>query len=458
MRLPLLLLTVACLTLGALATAAPAGAFQCATTLTDSAGFAWGLDDTGAVITGGKDASADPYGSSVIDGYPSLNLVRAGEDPLDDGVSYISTDPDGCILGQGGREMLFPAHSLGGSMPELVASRRVYVPAAGRAFARWIDTIRNTSNVTQQYDVLLFGGLGSDCGTKIADDSTGDGFLSRRDRWMITYDDVAGSDTCPDVQSIPNPDSSTGLPLAHNWDGPSSPPDRADEFPAYRGFTLTPGGFLSIQYDDVTLEPGKSASYVTFETQSTTVPNDTLSASIAANGIDAVPPELFTGMSAADRARVRNWCIGDCDKDGVADTHDNCKGVANPAQVNSDKDADGNACDPDDDNDGRSDAAEIALGTNPLSPKDAPPTLTKMAAPKTAKAGKSVTITATAGDDYGVRRVTFYSKNRLLCVDSSAPYQCTWRFGATGDRPVTAIASDAVGQVAARTRTIKVTP
>ena len=57
---------------------------------------------------------------------------------------------------------------------------------------------------------------------------------------------------------------------------------------------------------------------------------------------------------------------GDDDNDGAQDTQDNCLGVANPDQANSDGAADGgDACDADDDDDGLSDASEVAAGSNP---------------------------------------------------------------------------------------------
>ena len=57
---------------------------------------------------------------------------------------------------------------------------------------------------------------------------------------------------------------------------------------------------------------------------------------------------------------------GDDDEDGVADGPDNCNLVPNAAQSDADADAAGNACDPDDDNDGLTDAQERSRGTNPL--------------------------------------------------------------------------------------------
>ena len=57
----------------------------------------------------------------------------------------------------------------------------------------------------------------------------------------------------------------------------------------------------------------------------------------------------------------------DSDGDSVGDNSDNCPLFANPIQINTDGDADGDACDPDDDNDGFTDEEELADGTDPLS-------------------------------------------------------------------------------------------
>lgn len=56
----------------------------------------------------------------------------------------------------------------------------------------------------------------------------------------------------------------------------------------------------------------------------------------------------------------------DTDADGVLNGVDNCPTVANPLQQNNDGDAEGDACDTDDDNDGLSDIDEATYGSDPF--------------------------------------------------------------------------------------------
>jgi endonuclease G, mitochondrial len=62
----------------------------------------------------------------------------------------------------------------------------------------------------------------------------------------------------------------------------------------------------------------------------------------------------------------------DTDNDTVPDSTDNCPFTANTEQVDSDGDLMGNACDADDDNDGVSDEAETAAGSDPLDANSTP--------------------------------------------------------------------------------------
>ena len=61
----------------------------------------------------------------------------------------------------------------------------------------------------------------------------------------------------------------------------------------------------------------------------------------------------------------------DSDSDTVADYLDNCPNTANTDQANNDADAQGDACDLDDDNDGMPDTIELARGLDPFDPSDA---------------------------------------------------------------------------------------
>ena|GEM_PF-5818738 len=85
----------------------------------------------------------------------------------------------------------------------------------------------------------------------------------------------------------------------------------------------------------------------------------------------------FTNQSNGHISNNNSWISGvfrvesaplptDSDSDGILDSSDNCPTIANPNQLNTDGDSMGNSCDPDDDNDGLSDADEAARGTNPL--------------------------------------------------------------------------------------------
>jgi len=59
-----------------------------------------------------------------------------------------------------------------------------------------------------------------------------------------------------------------------------------------------------------------------------------------------------------DSRGVESPAPTDGDANGVPDARDNCPVVANADQANTDGDAQGDACDPDDDNDGALDGSD----------------------------------------------------------------------------------------------------
>jgi len=60
------------------------------------------------------------------------------------------------------------------------------------------------------------------------------------------------------------------------------------------------------------------------------------------------------------KSSVTRITLADADLDGVPDRNDNCAGVTNPVQTDFDADLAGDACDPDDDNDGLADLDDCA--------------------------------------------------------------------------------------------------
>jgi Thrombospondin type 3 repeat len=348
-----------------LLSAAPAAADPCALNLVDSGEFEWDVQADGAVgdgrhIPSGRDDAYDGFGRLYVS--------------ADDGVSYNAyANPDalGCTYEADGREVVFPGDTA--TVAGLELRRKLFVPASGLPFARWIDALTNTGATATTLRVRWGGDLGSDGNTRPSGTSSGDIGIDAADRWAATSD--------PDDPSFENADPD----IAHNWGttfaGAADVADVAGPFSPGSPGNAVSEGQLAAEYRDVVVAPGETVAYMHAGALRITEPD----AVAAARELGLEPDALDAGISLAEAAQIRNWNVGDRERDGIVNAGDNCAATHNPDQADLDGDGQGDACDDDIDGDGRPNAIEQAVGTNPRSadtdgdgvrdPQDACPTI-----------------------------------------------------------------------------------
>ena len=150
----------------------------------------------------------------------------------------------------------------------------------------------------------------------------------------------------------------------------------------------------------------------------------------APRAVAFAPGSLVYVLEPGRMVRLR---FDDADVDGVPDQGDNCLGLANPLQANSDKDPDGDSCDDDDDDDGRADGddrcpTEFALRGDRDGCRDP---ITRLLAPTEGRVlsrGPTVRIVGRSeGGELGIAYAEVGVGKRLDSLDPmSAAARCAW--------------------------------
>ena len=202
---------------------------------------------------------------------------------------------DGCTFALGRQEILYPVVPMHG----LEVQHRWYVDPGPLRGARILTVLRNPGAMPASVTVLqgdasgLFQSLGSDNETVARATSDGTGVFSPPSLWGVSTDES--------LEPPPDP------ALAHVWGGPGG------EVRVSKVVLGNPGrGDILFWTWDITVPPGGTAAFVSYEIQAA-VPSRDRAAEVAEAVAQAdarqkqSPASLYIGMTAAEIAATMNW-------------------------------------------------------------------------------------------------------------------------------------------------------
>jgi hypothetical protein len=255
------------------------------------------------LLDGGENSpSGNPPGvrgnSDSWDSWGALFVGPGGD--ADIGNYYFSTDDNSCTREDNGREIVFPEVNING----LVVQRKLFVSSSGLPGGRLLELIRNPGGspvttsvqVGDTFSADDEGDLGSDDETTVRFDSSGDNALDSGDLWAVTSD--SGASGYDDA-------------LAHVFDGQGGA-DRIDFATLLDSNGTGQNDNLAYRWDNVTIQPGETAAFLSYEIQQNDAGGDSSKtypdARDQALAYEALPfDQIYAGMSPEEIAAVRNW-------------------------------------------------------------------------------------------------------------------------------------------------------
>jgi Ca2+-binding RTX toxin-like protein len=274
-------------------------------------GFAAPDDPFATLYDGGANGPADsppgPRGTTDSWDFWGALFVGSGGDAVPAN-RYHSDDNNSCTT-EDGTERAYPPIAIGG----LTVQRKILVAPGGLHGARILNLITNPGGETVTTSVQLGdtlsdddeGDLGSDHNTAVRSSSSGDLALSQADLWSVTSDhEISGG--------AENEDPA----LAHVMDGAGGA-DRVDFAFLGAAPTLTDPDHLAWRWDNVSIRPGRTAAFISYEVQqvvanASSAAEDSAAMARALEYQQAPYTTLFAGMSPEEIKAIRNWPTEDC--------------------------------------------------------------------------------------------------------------------------------------------------